>query len=308
MFNEPRAPRGFFDWSVFGEAFELVKTGVAPFMAFTLLGTILVYMLSQLVSAPATIMSFTYSGDLSKMGDLMKFSMIFSIFSNIIMMGAIGIIKAGQMAMAKSAIANRIPDIPEGFGVIKQGLRYGLANAIPYIAIAPILLIAAVAFGDSFSGIFNILNNPGKEPDAATIDRFMSIITTSLGYSLGWAILLLIISPFFILAVPAAFVERNLPTKEAILKAFHLGKANYFNLLAFSFVSGASIYFSMFCCCIPALFVHPWMVVALLLIYRDVAGIPLTETLQSQNISNYPREHGASLPGLEVPKPPPPQS
>jgi hypothetical protein len=112
-------------------------------------------------------------------------------------------------------------------------------------------------------------------------------------------LVLLFTYPLFALAVPAAFVE-NLGFKESIARSITLGKANYGNLLLFSLVAGILNYVGMTCCCLPFLFVYPWITIAFLLIYRDVSNLPLVSEFENASQTPYPREYGMTMPNFDA--------
>ncbi|MFM9873964.1 MAG: hypothetical protein ACKVQS_10930 [Fimbriimonadaceae bacterium] len=300
MFNTPNAPRGRFDWSVLSESLELLKINPGTFIAFTLIGGIAAYTISQIINLPQILFMFSPNG-LS--GSFMGVSIVFGVFANLAMIATLGFVRSGIMIMAKKVMQRQLPDIPEGFQQLNRFFTYAGANLASWAISIPFMLIGALMFSGQMTTMIN-----QSRPDFTTMMPMM--IGAGSSYLFG-GLVLLFTYPLFALAVPAAFVE-NLNFTDSLKRAFELGKANYGNLLLFSVVAGIINQAALSCCCLPALFVYPWIATAYLLIYRDVANIPIVTGLENASQTPYPREYGMTMPNFdptqaETPRPDAPE-
>lgn len=284
MFNTPNEPRGRFDWSVLSEAFELLKINPGTFVAFTLIGGIAAYTVSQIVNMPQFLFMFSPEG-LS--GPFMTVSMVFAILANLAMIAVLGFMRSGIMLMAKKVMQRQLPDIPEGFQQLNRFFTYAGANVSGWILSMPFMMFAGIAIGGQMTTLMN-----QSRPDFATL--MPAMMGASSAYILG-GLVLLFTYPFFALAVPAAFVEK-LNLADSVRRSFELGKSNYGSLLLFSLVAGILNTAATYCCCLPVLFVYPWISIAYLLIYRDVANLPVADAIENASQTPYPREYGMTMP------------
>lgn len=284
MFNSPNSPRGRFDWSVLSESFELLKINPGTFVAFTLIGGLAAYTISQIVNIPQFLFMFSPEG-LS--GQFMTFSMVFAILANLSMIAVLGFMRSGIMIMAQKVMRRQLPDIPEGFQQLNRFFTYAGANVSGWILTIPFMMFAGIAFGGQMSTLMN-----QSRPDFT--EMMPAMMGASTAYVLGGLVLLLTY-PFFALAVPAAFLEK-LNLVDSVKRSFELGKSNYGNLLLFSLVAGILNSAATYCCCLPVLFVYPWISIAYLLIYRDVANLPVVSEFENASQTPYPREYGMTMP------------
>ncbi len=288
MFNTPNAPRGRFDWSVLSEAFELLKINPGTFIAFTLIGAMGGYTISQIINFPQVFLMLSPEGITN--GSMLGISTVFSILANLALLAALGFVRSGIMIMAQKVMRRQLPDIPEGFQQLKRFFTYAGCNVSGWIISMPFMLFAALSMSSQMTSVFN-----ERQPDFSKM--IPMFVASGSSYLLGGLVLFLTY-PFFALAVPAAFVE-NLNFKDSIKRSFELGKASYGNLLLFSVVAGIINYAAMSCCCLPFLFVYPWITVSYLLIYRDVTNLPLVSEFENASQTPYPREYGMTMPNYD---------
>jgi uncharacterized membrane protein len=289
MFNSPNSPRGRFDWSVLSEAFELLKINPGTFIAFTLIGGIASYTVSQIVNLPQVLLMFGPDGFGNS--TFLGLSAVFTILANIALIGVFGSVKSGIMIMAQKVMRRQLPDIPEGFQQLNRFFTYSGCNITGWVFCLPFVLFSAFTLNSQLGELVN-----QRTPDFTTM---LPMLIGASGAYVVAGLVLLFTYPLFALAVPAAFVE-NLGFKESIARSITLGKANYGNLLLFSLVAGILNYVGMTCCCLPFLFVYPWITIAFLLIYRDVSNLPLVSEFENASQTPYPREYGMTMPNFDA--------
>ena len=111
--NAPQAPRGRFDWAVFSESTDLIKTNTLNFVLVALLGWVAAYVLQQIFAIPQLFASFSGSDTRTTIG----IGMVFSTLGQIVFISIYSVMQAGLMKLGQTAASRQIPDISEAFKI-----------------------------------------------------------------------------------------------------------------------------------------------------------------------------------------------
>lgn len=279
----PQAPRGRFDWAVLSEATDILRISPLNFFLLALIGWIGAYTAQQVGAAPNFFLAISgQTGSTFLVG-----TAIFTAIGYIIFFAILGGFRAGSMRMTQIAVGNQIPDISEGFRSLNRFFTYAVCGLAPWIVAIPIIAIVSGITGNQFLEITSV-----QDP---SLDAMWGMFAGIGGGYILVFVVLIVTFPFFILALPAAFLK-NLSIQEAISEGFRLGRANYSSLILFTMLSGVLhlVIFSC-CCCIPMPILTPYIAAATLLIYRDVSMTPIVQSATAHSGSIYPREYGAQM-------------
>lgn len=291
-FNELNRPRGFFEWSILNEAFEVVKAYPVVFMGFSLIAYFGTAILGQIASIPQLFAQFSNGPIESK---IPLYALAY-ILSTVLQTLGLGVTMGGYSSMLRRYGESKYVDIGDGFKPISKALHLGLAQFAPMLATLPFYAVAAVF---AFPHLIAIATPNFSDSNAAG-EHILGIIIPMLLVSPVY----LAIYPFFYGAVPAVVLE-DLTAWEAVKRSIEMAKRCYWQLFLLQFIFGLAILVSVFLCCIPALFAFAWYGVSLGLIYSNVMGIPLAPQGVQGGYSNYPREMGGEMPPVpENPRPP----
>ncbi|MBA4292914.1 hypothetical protein C0431_08055 [bacterium] len=282
--NAPQPPRGRFDWAVFSESTDLIKTNTLNFVLVALLGWVAAYVLQQIFAIPQVFASLSSQNQSASIA----MSMIFSTLGQIVFISIYSVMQAGLMKLGQTAASRQIPDISEAFKVFPKFFNLSLAGLAPWVIYLPISIVIGLIFGVSVMDTFSQTN--------PSFENMMGLIAGAGVVYLISLIILVLSFPLFILAIPA-LVIKEISIGDAIRESVNLGKAHYLSLLMYSIVSGLVTFAAMMCCCVPVLIATPWLTVALLLVYRDLSMTPITKEGLIAGGSIYPREYGAQMPG-----------
>lgn len=281
----PHPPRGRFDFAVFSEALDIMKLAPIPMMAFALIGLIVIMVVSQIGNIPQIFLMFG-GGDSFSYQSIITLYVIGGVVNLILQQSMLTCTMAGMMNMGRTAMRREIPDVAEGFQAFRKFLPLAITGTLPILVLVPVI---ALAFPVLMNNMSALRSNSSSGEIFSLLSQFMGIYAIGgLLYIFAWA--------FFFMAPIAVLIE-DLPAGEAIKKSVTLATNNFFKIVLYLIAYSLLNIAGAFACCIGIFFVQPWLAIASMLIYRDLANIHLIEPInKGEGYSPYPREFDAHMP------------
>lgn len=283
----PHAPRGRFDFSVLTEALDIIKFAPIPFMAFALIGFIILMAVNVIGSIPQNIIMFGGFNN-SDMSAILVVTAIGAIINMILQQSAMTANLAGSMVMGRTAMRRELPDVAEGFSAYKKFFALAITGIIPTLAFIPFLVIAMSMI---MSNTQMFRGNVSESQLFGFLGQFFGI------YAIGFVLYIIIWTLFFL--APVAVLIEDLPPGQAIAKSFKISSKNFFPLFFYLIVYCLLSVAGVCACIVGYFFVQPWLAVTTMLIYRDIANVPIISyDDQASGYSPYPRGIGAPMPSV----------